>query len=453
LLPLPLIGHRSLDAVVAYRNGEPIRAVRFLADASRVIGCLPPGKRHLLNLCQDRYRFAVGLVAAALDARVSLLPSSLTPDMLHQMAVFAPDAFCLTDRAGAAGPLPTVRFPDGEPDPETDPPVPMLQPERLVAYVFTSGSTGVPIPHEKHWGMLVRNIRCEAERLGLGDGRAHSIVGTVPPQHMYGLETTVLLALQSGSALVAERPFFPADIRASLEAVPEPRILVTTPIHLRALIASGIDLPALDLVVSATAPLSRSLAYEVETELRAPLIEIYGCTETGQLATRYPTRGPEWRLFPGVHLESADDGIWASGGHVEGRVRLGDLIEPTGERCFLLQGRSSDLVNVGGKRTSLAYLNHQLNSVPGVLDGAFYLPDPEEGAADVTRLTALVVAPGLDAATLLAELRLRTDPVFLPRPLLFVDALPRNATGKLPRQALEELLRRRDRRPGDTGTS
>ena len=67
--------------------------------------------------------------------------------------------------AGAAGPLPTVRFPDGESDPETDPPVPLLEPERLVAYVFTSGSTGAPIPHEKHWGMLVRNIRCEAERL------------------------------------------------------------------------------------------------------------------------------------------------------------------------------------------------------------------------------------------------------------------------------------------------
>jgi acyl-coenzyme A synthetase/AMP-(fatty) acid ligase len=39
------------------------------------------------------------------------------------------------------------------------------------------------------------------------------------------------------------------------------------------------------------------------------------------------------------------------------------------------------------------------------------------------------------------------DPVFLPRPLVFVDALPRNATGKLPREALQQLARRAPNRP------
>jgi acyl-coenzyme A synthetase/AMP-(fatty) acid ligase len=50
-----------------------------------------------------------------------------------------------------------------------------------------------------------------------------------------------------------------------------------------------------------------------------------------------------------------------------------------------------------------------------------------------------VVAPGLDANTLVEHLRRRIDPVFLPRPLLMVDRLPRNATGKLPLQALQAL--------------
>jgi acyl-coenzyme A synthetase/AMP-(fatty) acid ligase len=58
----------------------------------------------------------------------------------------------------------------------------------------------------------------------------------------------------------------------------------------------------------------------------------------------------------------------------------------------------------------------------------------------VTRLTALVVAPGLSAPQLLEALRQRIDPAFLPRPLLLVDTLPRNATGKLSRAALDELL-------------
>jgi acyl-coenzyme A synthetase/AMP-(fatty) acid ligase len=106
---------------------------------------------------------------------------------------------------------------------------------------------------------------------------------------------------------------------------------------------------------------------------------------------------------------------------------------------FLLHGRHADLVNIAGKRTSLAYLNQQLNAIPGVQDGVFLLPR-EDSPDRIGRLTALVVAPGLSPAQLTQALRERIDPVFLPRPLLFVAALPRNATGKLPSQVTQDLL-------------
>jgi len=57
----------------------------------------------------------------------------------------------------------------------------------------------------------------------------------------------------------------------------------------------------------------------------------------------------------------------------------------------------------------------------------------------VTRLAAYVVAPGLSSEALMNALRQRIDAAFLPRPLHFVNALPRNETGKLPRQALDEF--------------
>jgi len=57
-----------------------------------------------------------------------------------------------------------------------------------------------------------------------------------------------------------------------------------------------------------------------------------------------------------------------------------------------------------------------------------------------TTCAACVVAPELDAPRLLAALRERIDPVFLPRPLLFLESLPRNGTGKLPRTALHALF-------------
>ena len=132
----------------------------------------------------------------------------------------------------------------------------------------------------------------------------------------------------------------------------------------------------------------------------------------------------------------------ASGGHVEGEVPLGDLIELAGDGRFTLVGRHADLVNIAGKRTSLAYLNHQITAIAGVADAAFFLPD-ETGPDGITRLAAFVVAPAMDRRQLLAALRQRIDAIFLPRPLVFVDALPRNSTGKLPRSALQALFEER----------
>jgi acyl-coenzyme A synthetase/AMP-(fatty) acid ligase len=122
---------------------------------------------------------------------------------------------------------------------------------------------------------------------------------------------------------------------------------------------------------------------------------------------------------------------------VEVEVPLADVIELRGQGRFLLHGRTADLVNIAGKRTSLAHLNYHLNSIEGVRDGTFVVPEQE--GETVSRLTAYVVAPGLSGENLMNALRQRIDAAFLPRPLHFVDALPRNETGKLPRQAIDEF--------------
>lgn len=433
---LPLIAHRDLGAPLAWRDGVPIAAGRFLADVAQVAAMLPEGG-HVLNVCADRYRFAVGLAAGLVAGKVSLLPSTHTAETVRQLRAFAADTFCLTDAEDCDIDLPQTRFPATDPSGWRDA-VPQIPVDRLVACVFTSGSTGTPVPHRKRWGSLVANARGEARCLGMDDGRRHTLVGTVPPQHMYGFESTVLLALHSGGAFWAGRPFYPADIEAALAAVPRPRALVSTPFHLRTLLAAG-GTTAADLVLSATAPLSGNLAREVETRLACPLYEIYGCTETGQIATRRTAEGAEWTLFDGVSLALRDARAWAFGGHVEEPTALGDVIEILPGGRFLLHGRSSDLVNIAGKRTSLGWLNHQLNAIPGVADGVFFMPDGDE-ADGVVRLAACVVAPDLDRRELLHALRERLDPVFLPRPLVMVEALPRNATGKLPRAALAQLI-------------
>lgn len=402
-----------------------------------------PAGGHVINVCVDRYRFAVGLAACLLARRICLLPPTRTPEVIRQLAAFAPDVFCLTDEDDCDVALPQVHFPSRAASGEDVGGlwrVPEIDTEQVAAYVFTSGSTGVPVPYPKTWGKLVRCIRDGAARLGFVDGRSHAVLATVPPQHMYGFESSVLLALQSGGALCAERPFYPADVCSALEALPRPRTLISTPIHLRALLASQTELPPVDLIVSATAPLPQELAREAEHRFQAQLLEIYGSTESGQLATRRTARDEEWSLWPGVCLTVEEGRAWARGGHLEQPTPMCDELQPIDAQRFLLGGRLADLVNIAGKRSSLSYLTHQLNSIEGVEDGVFFFPEePHPSEAGVARVAAAVVAPTLDAVRLTEALRQRIDPVFMPRPLLIVERLPRNSTGKLPREALRSL--------------
>jgi acyl-coenzyme A synthetase/AMP-(fatty) acid ligase len=441
---LPLITHDGPERIIAWRDGKPVAAARFLADVARLRARLPAGG-HMLNACADRYRFMVGLAAAITAGKTSLLPSTQTPEMMRHLLQFAPDAFCLTDGAQGAPGLPLCRFPEPDDADGTagiDPQfaVPQIDVGLCVAYVFTSGSTGTPQPHAKRWGALVANVQAEARLCGLADGRAHAVIGTVPPQHMYGFESTVLIVMQSANALVAGNTFYPADICAAVAAAPRPRMLVSTPIHLRSVLQSGLPAPQVDLLMSATAPLSPALAAQAEVAFKAPLVEIYGSTESGQIALRESVRTREWQLFPGLELAERAGVHSVSGGHVGAPTPMNDVIEMVAPDRFLLHGRMADLVNIAGKRNSLAYLNLQLNALPGVVDGAFYMPN-EEAPDAVTRLAAFVVAPGVAPAAIMQGLRERMDPVFLPRPLVHVDALPRNATGKLPREALLALAR------------
>ncbi|MEO7774129.1 MAG: AMP-binding protein [Steroidobacteraceae bacterium] len=399
-----------------------------------------PDSRHVLNVCKDRYLFAVGFAATILADKVSFLPPNHLPEIVRHLKQLAPDTVCLTDHeAGIDLPLiPWPRAPAPLPDHWE---VPLVPRGRRVACVFTSGSTGTPQPHYKTWGRLVDCVRIEADRIGLSDGIKRVLVATVPPQHMYGLESSVLVALQSGQALCAERPFFPADIATLLGDLPLPRVLVSTPIHLAALLATRLQMPEIERVLSATAALAAPLARDIELRLGARVLEIYGSTETGQIASRCTTQNVEWQLWAGVQLSKQGGRTWAQGGHVEVPTPLGDLVEMTTRDRFRLGGRIDDLVNIAGKRNSLPFLNHQLLALAGVTDGVFFVHDTlHEARTSATRLGALVVAPSLTASDILRHLRERIDPVFLPRPLLLVDRVPRNATGKVPRAALQSLL-------------
>jgi len=440
-----LIAAGDLDAPFATVGAATLSRRQFLADATALAERLPTSGA-MLNLSTDRYRFAVGLGAALLRGHASLLPPNHLADTVARLRARFAGAYALVEESTGEHDIPSVRHADGAAPTDAGTAIPVIDPDLVAAHVLTSGSTGDPVPHAKPWHLLVRNARAEASRLAGALGRSDvagvGLVATVPAQHMYGFESSVLLALHGGAVLDSGRPFFPADIAVALARVASPRALVTTPFHLRTMLDAEIELPPLDLVVCATAPLSPQLAARAEQRLGAPLLEIYGCTEAGQVAARRTTAGAEWRTFDGIRLHGNGAESRVSGGHVPQPTVLADVLEVVDANTFRLLGRSNDLINIAGKRSSIGHLDFHLNSIEGVVDGAFWMPPDDDDSHGVVRLVAFVVAPQIAEAQIVARLRERVDAAFVPRRVVRVDALPREPTGKLTRARLAELAAR-----------
>ncbi|HWY26201.1 MAG TPA: AMP-binding protein [Nevskia sp.] len=433
---LPLIQGYRPAAPLLWGGAGALSQGAFLGQAARLARILPEAGQ-VLNLCESRRGFLLGFAAALLRGQTSLLPPNKAAATVAGILARYPGSYVLADAAAEDWPD-AAAVPAGLPGEDWNGPVPLIPAELIAALPFTSGSTGEPLPHAKSWGGLVSHIGLLSQRLGFAG--AH-LVGTVPPQHTYGLETTVLAALAGGAVTHQARPFFPQDVRQALEELPAPRLLITTPVHLQALVQARLPLPPLAGIVSATAPLTVQLAAAAEDALGAPVHEIYGSTESGAAATRRTCETELWLPLPGVVLEERDEGAIAAAPHLPAPVRLADLIETQADGRFRLLGRSGDLIKVAGKRMSLAELNHRLLAIPGVEDGVVFLPDAAPDSAGVLRPAGLVVAPELGEQQILDALRQNVDPAFLPRPLRRVERLPRNEVGKLPRALLLGLLK------------
>ncbi|MCH8886771.1 MAG: AMP-binding protein [SAR324 cluster bacterium] len=467
------------EATVAWWRGGAVPYSHLLASIRWLAARLPEAT-HAFNLCEDRFLFLAGFSAVISRLQTNLLPANRLPREIHQVAKRYPDSYCLVEREIPELDLPQVvcQLPDPLPTLDgggRDDAPPMIPGSHLAAVPFTSGSTGVPKPNPKAWASLIKGAGLWKARFWEDEASELFMVATVPPQHMYGLETTIMLPLAAGVAIHGGRPFFPRNIREALSTLPRPVGLITTPIHLRACVEAGLDWPEVRMVVSATAPLSAALAARAEAAFGGPVLEIYGCTEGGTLASRRTLDGATWRLLDGLTLHQtpsppqgdisaeglggdfggdfgangagggdatgdATGNASVSGGHLSTTVALQDIIERETATTFRLVGRGSDIVNIAGKRGSLADLNIKLRQVEGVEDGVFVMPGDGKGAT--TRLTALVIAPGMSAAEVMAGLETQMDAAFLPRPIYLVEALPYNELGKLPRRELQAWIER-----------
>jgi acyl-coenzyme A synthetase/AMP-(fatty) acid ligase len=433
---LPLFVSDDPRRPIAWRRGAPVSLAEFKSHVAAVIAELPTlgAAVPMINLCEDRYKFLVAFAAALSVGHTVLLPSSRADQVVADVQSANAGSYRIDDATveAALGSASTQSM-------NTSIPADMT-----VMVGYTSGSTGQPKTFPKRWhsvnGSNSRNARMIRAAIG-GDPQTVWVLATVPPQHMYGMEMSILLPLSGNMAVHAGRPLFPADIASALAELPRPRVLVSTPVHLRAIVESPQEFPEVDAIVSATAPLDHSLAAGVVAKLKGEMVEMFGSTETCVFASRHTAREEAWRLYDGVRLEAHAEGTLVHAPWFVEPVLLQDIVEQRDGDRFVVRGRSSDMIEVAGKRASLSDLTRRLLAIEGVQEAVVFQPDAD-AIGTIRRVAALVVAPSLTAREVLDRLAGGVDSAFLPRPLLIVEKLPRNELGKLPRENLLRALRR-----------
>ena len=317
-------------------------------------------------------------------------------------------------------------------------------------WLKTSGSTGQP----QIIGKTVAQFQAEAEALAqcwslADEAPVDAVVGSVSPQHLYGLSFRVVLSLCAGWPIHRMQCVYPESLLAA--ALPMRRsVWISSPMLLDALGEDRVG-PRLrgsvSRLVSSAGSLSAATRERLHRQLGILPDEIYGSTETGVIAHRQGS-GPWQPLLSVQRGTDAEGALWVDSPWSGGRRQLADLVSSQGTG-FVLEGRRDRIIKLADKRVSLAHVEARLKEHAWVADGACGLSPVHKRLA-----VALVLSP--EGATAWREqgrasvlnalrdhLRGSLDVVALPRSWRVVHRLPRDAQGKLSLAAWQRLFEAR----------
>ncbi|HEX6295396.1 MAG TPA: AMP-binding protein [Burkholderiales bacterium] len=327
-----------------------------------------------------------------------------------------------------------------------------------VLIVYTSGTTGIPKGAVLTQSALLWN--------GFNSIHAHDlsqfdhVLSPLPMFHVGGLNNQTLPALLVGATVTLHKRFEPGAWLADV-AKRRPTISLLVPATMAAVISRpewpSTDLSSLKMLNTGSMVVPDSLIRAFH-DRGVPVGQIYGCTETAPIAIvllkdHAKTKvGSTGKPAPHCEVKLVDGEIWVRGPALmrgywpdysglteDGWFRTGDLARIDEEGFYWIVGRSKEVIISGGENIHPAELENVLADCPGIVEAAVVgVEDPKWGEAAcacvVSKLTEEEVLKLFDGK--LARYK-------HPRRVVFVDALPRNAMGKVLKAELRQLAARR----------
>jgi malonyl-CoA/methylmalonyl-CoA synthetase len=327
-------------------------------------------------------------------------------------------------------------------------------PDDLAAILYTSGTTG------RSKGAMLSHDNLASNALVLKDHwrwrPGDVLIHALPIYHVHGLFVALHGALLNGSTMLWHKGF---DADAVIADFGNATILMGVPtFYVRLAAHPGLTQEAaarVRLFVSGSAPLLESTFRDFEAKTGHLILERYGMTEAGMICSNpydgeripgtvgFPLPGVEARIRDGVLEISGPNlfkGYWRNPEKTEEEMRpdgffvTGDMATMDSDGRVSIVGRAKDLIIAGGLNIYPKEIEQAIDALPGVGESAVIgVPHADLGEAVVAVVTR--ADPALDEAAVLAGL---SDLARFKRPrrILFADALPRNAMGKVQKAAL-----------------
>jgi len=332
----------------------------------------------------------------------------------------------------------------------------------LAIIIYTSGTTGHPKGAMLSHGNLLANVQsCQRALEAVGEDR---IVVLLPMFHSFMLTVGVLLPLLIGGSMVLIKTLHPPKNIVAEIMQHRATFLPAVPQFFRALTHGSVpvDLP-LRVCISGGAPLPAEILKEFTARFPIPLLEGYGLSEASPVVSFNPIRGP-WKAgsigvpICGVEVSVQNDlgeilaagatgeicvrgtnvmlGYWKQPGETakvmrQGWLLTGDIGHADADGYFYITDRKKDMLLVNGINVYPREIEEVLYTFPGVKEAAVIgVPDARKGEQPLA-FVAAHDGVELHEGPLLQFAREQLADYKVPRHIIFLPALPRNATGKI----------------------